>query len=242
MPSHALQDRVERLEVEEARTRQRLSDGELAQRRYDAWLAEMQAADRRIQAQIEAMIAENRRNEAEARLRSQEAALRSQELDRRMQETDRQIKELGKQIGGLGDKFGGFAEGMALPSMRRRLGEHFGTTAFAARIQRKIDGRWLELDAVAHSDERNVACVVEVKSRLKDEGIQQLLRALAAFPEFFPEHRGKRLVGILAAVDVPEDLAAKVLAEGLVLARISDDVFELAVPEGFEPRSFPNPR
>ena len=31
------------------------------------------------------------------------------------------------------------------------------------------------------------------------------------------------------------------LREGLVLARISDDVFELAVPEDFEPRAFPNP-
>ena len=33
----------------------------------------------------------------------------------------------------------------------------------------------------------------------------------------------------------------RVLREGLVLARIRDDVFELQIPAGYEPRAFPNP-
>jgi hypothetical protein len=68
-----------------------------------------------------------------------------------------------------------------------------------------------------------------------------MLRSLERFPRFFPEQRGKELIGVLAAVDASEELAQRVLSEGLVLARIRDDVFELQVPEGYEPRAFPNP-
>jgi hypothetical protein len=65
-----------------------------------------------------------------------------------------------------------------------------------------------------------------------------LLRTLEVFPTFFPEHRGKKLYGILAAVDIPDELRPGVLQHGLFLARIHDDLFELQVPEGFEARSF----
>jgi hypothetical protein len=171
------------------------------------------------------------------------------DFDRRLQETDRLIKELrqetrelGKQIGGLGQKFGSFTEGLALPSMERRLAERFGTTAFAVRPRVRIGSDELEVDAIAWSDgEAGTVCVVNVKSHLRDEGIDQLLRSLAKFPRFFPEHRGKRLLGVLAVVDAGREVQQRVLREGLVLARIHDDVFELQIPAGYEPRAFPNP-
>lgn len=51
-------------------------------------------------------------------------------------------------------------------------------------------------------------------------------------------HRDKKLYGILAAVDIPRDVRAKVLRSGIYLARIHDEEFELEVPEGFEPRAY----
>lgn len=175
----------------------------------------------------------------------QEANRELQEAHREFQEeqreTARMIRDLRKEMAALGQKFGGFAEGMALPSMERCLAERFGTTGFMARVRKRLGDRELELDALAYADgDADVACVVEVKSRLRDDGIDQLLRALDAFPHFFPEHRGKKLLGVLAAVDAPEELRRRVLREGLVLATIRDDIFELQVPEGFEPRAFPN--
>ncbi|MGH7340374.1 MAG: DUF3782 domain-containing protein [Candidatus Rokuibacteriota bacterium] len=165
-----------------------------------------------------------------------------EESDRRMNELGQATRELGKQIGGLGQKFGSCTEGMALPSMERRLAERFGTTTFAARTRVRIGRDELEVDAIAYSDgEAGTVCVVDVKSHLRDEGIDQLLRSLEKFPRFFPEHRGKRLIGVLAAVDAGRKVEERVLREGLVLARIRDDVFELQIPDGYEPRAFPNP-
>ena len=52
------------------------------------------------------------------------------------------------------------------------------------------------------------------------------------------EHRDKKLYGILAAVHISESLRQRVLGQGLYLARIHNDLFELQVPEDFQPRRF----
>jgi hypothetical protein len=42
----------------------------------------------------------------------------------------------------------------------------------------------------------------------------------------------------LAAVDMSPDLREKTLQEGFYVARIHDQVFELDIPENFQPQSY----
>ncbi len=164
---------------------------------------------------------------------------RFKETDERFKETDRQLKELGKQIGGLGNKFGGFTEGMAYPSMRRILRERFKMEYVSPRVEVRKNGDSIELDVLAYSNERvKEVYVVEVKSRLKEEHIQEMLRDLERFPHFFPEHKDKALYGIIAAVNVSDQMKKRVLDAGLYLAVIRDDTFCLDVPEGFKAKRF----
>ena len=165
------------------------------------------------------------------------------ETDRQLKETDLQLKELGKelgkQIGGLGQKFGSFTEGFALPSMDRILREQFGMETVSPRVRVRKNGEEMEVDVLAYSNgDRNVAYLVEVKSHPRKDAIDQLKRQLQRFPQFFPEHQDKARYGILAAVDLSEELRQQILAEGLYVARIEDDVFTLDVPEDFQPRIF----
>jgi hypothetical protein len=171
--------------------------------------------------------------------------LQMQETDRRMQETDRLIKEngrfikeLGKQIGGLGKKFGSFTEGLALPSMERILQERFGMEIISPSVRASKGGQHLEIDVLAYANsDINAAYVVEVKSHPREESITQLKNLLQKFRTFFPEHKDKKLYGILAAVDWSDDLKQQALREGLYVARIHDEVFELAeTPADFQPR------
>jgi hypothetical protein len=164
---------------------------------------------------------------------------RFKKTDERFKETDRQLKELGKQIGGLGNKFGGFTEGMAYPSMRRILRERFKMEYVSPRAEVQKNGDSIELDVLAYSNERvKEVYIVEVKSRLKEEHIQEMLRDLERFPRFFPEHNDKALYGIIAAVDVSDQMKKRVLNAGLYLAVIRDDMFCLEVPEGFKAKRF----
>ena len=182
---------------------------------------------------------EAERRSQEADRRSQEADRRSQETDRQLKEqskeTDRQLKELGKQIGGLGDKFGYFTEGLALPSMERILKEQFGMTAIAPRIRIRKNGEEIEIDVLAYAnDDINLAILVEVKSRVKREAIEQLQKLMGRFREFCPEHRDKAAMGILAGVDWDQDVADEARKAGFLTASIRDEMFEITAPDGFE--------
>lgn len=224
----------------------RMSQLEAARAEHEAWVRRMeqiQEESARERAEADRRLEEFRRQadrervEDERRLRKLRAA-----TARERRASEREARALRRQLAALGDKFGGFAEGMALPSMERRLRERFGTTAFAARVRSRRGGGEMELDALGYTADRDgIAVVVEVKSRLRADGIDQILHTLERFPRFYPEHRGKRLIGVLAAVEVPPWLRLRVLRAGLVLATIHDDLFEFQVPANFEPRAFPNP-
>ena len=169
-----------------------------------------------------------------------EVQKRNEEVRRQQSaETSQFLRELGRQLGGLGDKFGSFTEGMAFPSMRKLLEERFHMDVIAPRVRARKGDRSLELDVLAYSNsETNEVYIVEVKSHLREEGLEQMNKIIRDFREFFPEHQDKKVFGILAAVDVPDNVRRKVLKQGFYLARIHDEEFELEVPEDFKPQAF----
>ncbi|WP_295578508.1 DUF3782 domain-containing protein [uncultured Lamprocystis sp.] len=197
-----------------------------------------QETDRQFQ-ETKRMFQETDRKFQETDRKFQETDRKFQETDRQKRQTDQQIRELGKQIGGLGEKFGSFTEGLALPSMERLLRKRFGMEVISPSVRATKDGQHLEIDVLAYANGAvNAAYLVEVKSHLREEAITQLQNLLHRFRDFFPEHREKRLYGILAAVDLTPTLRERVLREGFYVARIHDQVFTLEVPAGFEPRAY----
>ena len=139
----------------------------------------------------------------------------------------------------MGEKFGSFTEGLALPSMETLLRQRFGMEVVSPSVRVSKGGRHLEIDVFSYTNGYlNAAYVVEVKSHLREEAIVQMRSLLEQFRTFFPEHRDKRLFGILAAVDLSAAMRERALREGFYVARIHDEVFELDVPEGFQPKAF----
>jgi hypothetical protein len=170
--------------------------------------------------------------------------LQLKETGQQIKATDQQLREmvrdLGRQIGGLGEKFGSFTEGLALPSMTKILTQRFQMDVIAPRVLARSDGRSMEVDVMAYSERKpeNEVFLVEVKSHLREEALEQMRRMLREFHEFFPGHAGKKVYGMLATVDAPAEVREKVLREGIYLARIHDGQFELQVPDDFQPRAF----
>lgn len=161
------------------------------------------------------------------------------ETDQQIKETDKQIKELGKQIGGLGLKFGSFTEGLALPSMTKILRDRFHMEVISPSVRVSKKGLEAEIDVLAYANSSiNEAYIVEVKSHLREEGISQLKEIMNNFRLFFPEHKDKKIYGIIAAVDLSEALKKRVLKAGFYVARIKDDTFSLDTPQGFKPKAF----
>ena len=210
----------------------------------DVWriLAELATA----QAELTAAQKETDKQLKEVSQQQKETDRQLKETDRQQKEnaqqqkkTDKQLKELGQQIGGLGAKFGSFTEGLALPSMEKILRQRFGMEVVSPSVRVSKDGKHLEIDVLAYTNgELNTAYIVEVKSHAKEESITQLKSILQRFRRFFPEHKDKKLYGILAAVDLSPELREKILQEGLYVARIHDQVFELDIPDNFQPQTY----
>nr|VFK32819.1 MAG: hypothetical protein BECKMB1821G_GA0114241_11271 [Candidatus Kentron sp. MB] len=218
--SLAISHQEAKIEIKESRAAQRETD-----RRLKESIAE---TDRRLKESFK---------ETDRRLK--ESFEETKQLRKTVAETSLQIKEQGRQIGGLGRKFGGFTEGMAYPSMKKLLRERFHMEFIVPRVEITRHGKSMELDVFGYSNgEENRAVVVEVKSRLDQEGIDQMERIMARFDEFLPEHRDKRRFGIVAAVDCSPEMEELAHRRGFYVARVQDELFVLDSPESFRPRYF----
>jgi len=203
----------------------------------DVWriLAELATA----QAELTAAQKETDKQLKETDLLLKEVSQQQKENAQQQKKTDKQLKELGQQIGGLGAKFGSFTEGLALPSMETILRQRFGMEVVSPSVRVSKNGQHLEIDVLAYTNgELNTAYIVEVKSHAKEESITQLKSILQRFRSFFSEHKDKKLYGILAAVDLSPGLREKILQEGFYVARIHDQVFELDIPDNFQPQIY----
>ena len=179
--------------------------------------------------------------ETDRQLKETDSQLKAQasEADRDRREMKRSNRELGKQIGGLANKFGSFTEGLALPSMQQILRSQFNMEVVSPSVRVKKGDEELEVDVLSYANSTlNEVYVVEVKSHLRDDGIDQLSGIVNRFRHFFPEHKDKKLYGIMAAVEMSNRLKERVLSKGFYAAKISDEVFSIDVPAQFHPKAY----
>ncbi|MBF0350961.1 MAG: hypothetical protein HQM11_08005, partial [SAR324 cluster bacterium] len=77
------------------------------------------------------------------------------------------------------------------------------SNVIAPNVKVRKGGEEFEIDVMAYANtDVNAVYLVEVKSHLRDDGIDQLLENMRQFHRFFPEHQDKKVYGILAGVDV----------------------------------------
>lgn len=192
-------------------------------------LAEQTTRFREMQIEAEAIMVEERRKTEEERRKTEE--------ERR--KTELALRELGKQIGGLANKFGSFTEGLALPSVQHLLFERFGVEDFMPRRRKRFAGETLELDALGIvNGNRNEAYIVEIKSHLRTEAIEQLKSILAKFRTAFPEYKTMKLYGLIAATDASDDALREAQEAGFYVLTFEEDLMRFHDEHGFTARAY----
>lgn len=160
-------------------------------------------------------------------------------LQKSIEETGKQIKRTDKQIGDIGNKFGRFTEGLFYPSLEKILLQDFNLENVAYRYKARRNGDNIELDMLGISNGKdNKAIIVEVKSKLRDGDLDDLIKTLKVFPKFFPQHKDKKLYGVIAAVGISDEQKRRAEKFGLYVVKISDDVFKLVSGKSFQPQDF----
>ena len=165
------------------------------------------------------------------------------ELNQRFAESrkdvDKQIKQTQKQLGELGNKWGTFTEGMAIASIKKILRDKFNIPVITRNVEKRVNGESIEIDAFGYENSTvNTAVVVEIKSHLREDAVEQIERIMADFPKFFPDHASKKLYGILACVHAPDNIKNLLRKKGIYLAVLQDVVFELYDFKNFTPKDF----
>jgi hypothetical protein len=174
------------------------------------------------------MIEERRKTEEERRKTEEER-----------RKTEQSLRELGKQIGGLSNKFGSFTEGLALPSVQHLLFERFGVEDFMPRRRKRLGAETLELDALGIvNGSRNEAYIVEIKSHLRIEAIDQLKGILQKFRTAFPEYKTMKLYGLIAAADASDDALREAQSAGFYVLTFEEDLMCFHDEQGFVARAY----
>ena len=168
---------------------------------------------------------------------SQKETARQMEISRK--EVDKQIKQTQKQLGELGNKWGTFTEGMAIASIKKILFEKFNIPIITRNVQKRMNGESIEMDAFGYENSTiNTAVIVEIKSHLREDAVEQIERIMEDFPRFFPDHADKKLYGIIACVHAPDNIKNLLRKKGIYLAVLHDDIFELHDFKNFTPKDF----
>jgi hypothetical protein len=158
-------------------------------------------------------------------------------LERRSEKTGRFLRDLGKQFGDLGNRLGQFVEEMVAPALVQLLQERgIAVTQVSRRTSSKRKGAAMEVDLLAVNDTDVVA--VEVKSHLSAEDVRRQLERLGKFKMAFPQYRGYRVLGAVAAMVVPEEPGREAVEAGLFVLSPSGETMRILNDEGFEPKAW----
>jgi predicted nuclease with TOPRIM domain len=184
-------------------------------------------------------LAQQRAEQAEAK--TLKADDRIAQIEKSIAILEKQTKRTDKLLGDLGNRFGYYTEGLALWSVKGILEKEFKITELAQNsVRKKSPTQMIEIDILGTvNTDINRAVVVEVKTQLSDDAIEQVLETLKKFPDYYPEHKNKTLYGMMCCVAIPRpSLQLKLKQLGIYLAIVKGDIFDLETPIDFVPKNY----
>jgi hypothetical protein len=174
----------------------------------------------------------------------QETDRKFQETDRKFQETDRMIKETGieidkvsKAIGRLGNRLGDFIEDAVRPAAARLFRERdIEVREVHQNVEAQRGAEGIEVDLLAVDDDAVVA--IECKSNLKLDDIDEHLARLDKFKRLLPAYADKRVLGAVAAMVIPDNVAKYAYRHGLFVIGQSGDHLVIRNDAEFVPKAW----
>ena len=162
---------------------------------------------------------------------------RFKETDERFKETDKEIDKLTKNIGGLSGKWGKFVEGIVAPGAVRMFKERgIKVEKISRRVERLKNGEKMEIDLLIEN--QKYVLVIEIKSTLNVEEINLHLKDLQKFKEFFPEFKGRKVIGAMAGIVIEHGADRYAYRKGLFVIGQTGETVNILNDEKFKPKEW----
>ena len=199
-------------------------------------------ADRRA-AETDRLAAESKaefdRQMAESRAKfDQQMAESKTEYDKRIAKSEAIAAQANQAVNNLSSRWGRFVENIVAPAALRLFqGQGMAVQEVYQRVRSARGNHNLEIDILVVDDD--VAVAIEVKSRLTQDSIRQVLRSLQQFKLAFPHYASYRLYGAVAAIEIDKDVDTYAYNQGLFLIQQSGDSVSISSnTSDFTPRTW----
>ena len=166
------------------------------------------------------------------RLMKESSAETERLMKERAAETDRIVKNLSKNLGDLGNRLGQFVEHSVAPAVARLFqAEGIEVHDVYKDFESKRNGEALEIDLLVVND--GTLVVVECKSRLTHEHVDEHLRRMEKFKRVLPLYKNHQALGAVAAMVMSDSVKEYAHSQGLYVLCQNGDNVEISRPEGF---------
>ncbi|MBE5230604.1 MAG: DUF3782 domain-containing protein [Microcystis aeruginosa PMC 728.11] len=193
---------------------------------------ERQAAEAKLESDRRA--AELERQAAEAKLESER---RAAEAERSMAELKRTVERTSKAVDSLTTRWGRFVEELVEPAVLRLFQEKgIDIKEVYPRARVKRQGIAMEIDILGVDDTDLV--VVECKSRLSQDDVDEFIEKLTRFKIAFPHYQNYRAYGAVAGIEINKGVDRYAYKKGLFVIKPSGDTVAIINDANFQPNTW----
>ena len=174
---------------------------------------------------------------AEYDRRAAEADKRAAEADARIAKLEKTVAETSKAVSALTTRWGRFVEELVEPAVIDLFQQRgIDVKELHPRMRTKKQGLAMEIDIFAVDDSDVV--LVECKSRLSKDDVDEFIEKLKRFKLSFPHYSQYRAFGAVAGIEINEGIDRYAEKKGLFVIRPSGDTVTIVNAPDFIPASW----
>lgn len=201
---------------------------------FDRRMKESKALAEQRAAEFAKSIAETKALEEQ---RATAAEKRAMEAEKSRIDFDKRMKELSKQLGGHANRLGElYKKWCALRWCGFFKNADYRFECASSNMKGFDDNGkiGIEIDLIVVNTETLI--LVECKSKLTHDGVNEHLVRLAAFKQYFPIYDKYTVLGAVAGIVMPENVSDYAKSQGLFVLAQSGDSIEIRNTDTFEPK------
>jgi DNA-binding transcriptional MerR regulator len=165
-----------------------------------------------------------------------ETARMSKEHAAQLKETERLFN---KQMGKLSNRLGDFVEEMVKPSVIKVFRER-GIEVHV--VTQRVQANNPELDLAMEIDllaiNKNVCILIEVKSHLSIDDVNEHLERMQKFKPLFPNYADSQVYGAVAGMVIPDDVAKYAYRKGFFVMAQTGEMMGILNKTNFQPMAW----
>ncbi len=152
-----------------------------------------------------------------------------------VEEMSKTVEETSKAVNALTGKWSKFVEGLIIPSVERLFKERgIEVDKVYQRVKTHRNGNDMEVDILAINGE--YAVLIEAKSTLKIEDINDHIERLKDFKSFFPEYSDRKVIGAVGGIVIEEESDRYAYRKGLFVIAERGESVKILNDSKFKPK------